>query len=330
MGSMTSSSSTTTPKLPGYVKGLTKDIFQDAKKAYGQGPYYYEGSTVTPMSNQTTSALNGMETVAKSNSNGQGMSNPLQQIMGNGGFSNEQMSTMGGMKDLANSPALNNLINGNGLSQDQNLVADRYRTQMNSPFDVNSNPAYAGVRQQALDTQSDALSARAAAAGRYGGGMDQAILAREQGNLANRMDDAEYRNWQQRSDAAAGNLANIGQTGIGNQMGAINQKSGMLNNLFNAQSSGLNNMGTAYQTAQMPNQTMAQVGAQYEDLYSRQMQDKLRTFDAQNPFNQFQQYASLLQGAPKGQTTTQSMSPLQAGLGAGLGGLGLLGGLGWI
>ncbi len=61
-----------------------------------------------------------------------------------------------------------------------------------------------------------------------------------------------------------------------------------------------------------------------------EFKDKLRKVDAQNPYNHLSQYAALLNGAPKNQVTSQSMSPLQAGLGLGIGGLGLLGGLGWL
>jgi len=363
MPGATSSQSTTQQQYPKFVEGFGKDLFKDGRAAFNQGPYYYKGSTVTPFSKQTEGAFNGMMGTANANSGGNGMSGPLQSIMSNGGFNQGQLDSMAGLKGLSSNSGLSDLINGNGLTQDQNRafgglqntvygnnsalqgtfnsggltsdqrsVADRYRGIMNSSFDINSNPAYQSVRQQALDTQNDALSARAAAAGRYGGGMDQAILAREQGNLANRMDDAEYRNWQQRADASAAGLAGLGQQGVNNQLGinsaqqsglqglasigqmgvdnrnnAIGIKGGLDSSLFNMGQAGLGNMGIAYQTAMQPYQTQRQVGQEHEDLYTRNMQDRLRAFDAKNPFNHLQQYSSLLSGAPM--NTVQTTSP---------------------
>lgn len=328
MGGMTSSQSTTQQQYPKFIEGFGKDVFKDASKAFDKGPHYYKGSTVTPFSQQSTGAMSGMQSLAGANSGNSGMGGNLQQIMNNGGFSDGQTQTMGSMRSLMENPFFSSTINSNGLSGDQNLVADRYRSQMNSPFSLDANPAYQSVRQQALDTQNDALSARAAAAGRYGGGMDQAILAREQGNLANRMDDSEYRNWQQRADAAASGLAGLGQTGFSNRMGAASQQGGLQGQLFNAENAGIQNMSNAYQTAMQPYQTQRAVGQEYEDLYTRQMQDKLRINDAENPFNHLQQYSSLLSGAPMSSTQTTTPSTLQMLLGGGLGTMGLLGGMG--
>lgn len=164
-----------------------------------------------------------------------------------GGFDERQAAAYGGLNSTVNrnNSLLDQTLAGGGLTGDQNLVADRYRSEMSSPFNINANPAYQSVRQQALDAQNDALAQRSAAAGRYGGGMDQAILAREQGNLANRMDDAEYRNWQQRGDAAASGLASLGQTGVGNQLG-INQ----------AQQAGYGNLGSFGQIGQQNQQNI--------------------------------------------------------------------------
>ncbi len=328
MGGMTSSSSTTKQQYPQFVQGFAKDLFKDANKAFNKGPYYYKGSTVTPMSNQTTSALSGMMGVANANAGSNGMGGNLQEIMNNGGFNQGQLDSIASTKAMTQNPFLNSLINGNGLTQDQNSVADFYRTGMNEQFGTDAN--YNRVKQDALDASAQGVNSQAAKMGRFGGGANQNILARAQGSLSAGLDTAELDKYRARTNQAAGNLAGLSQTGVGNQSNALAQKSGMENSLFNMNQAGLGNMATAYETAMMPYQTQAQVGQQYEDLYTRQMQDKLRKFDAKNPYNHLAGYASLLSGAPKNQVTTQSMSPLQAGLGAGIGGLGLLGGLGWL
>jgi len=397
MGGLTQGSTTTKQQWPNFIEGFGKDFFKDAKRAFNKGPYYYKGSTVTPFSDQSLSAFGfekgedgklvqnggGMLGLADANSNGAGMSGPLQQIMNNGGFNASQMDSMASIRDLTNNAGLNQIINdkngmtaaqnkafsglqntvyGNntnlqrtfdqgGLTADQQSAADFYRGGMNEEFGL--DPAYQSVKQQALASQNDALSARAAAAGRYGGGMDQAILAREQGNLSDRMDTAELDKYRARRNAAAGSLAGLSQQGIGNQLGinsaqqaglgsiadmgamgvgqrntAIGTKSGLESTLFNMNASGLDNMGKAYDTALKPFQTERAVGAEMEDLYTRQMQDKLRKFDAQNPFNHLQQYGSLLSGAPTNTVQTSMPSTLQTLLGAGIGGYGLLSGLG--
>jgi hypothetical protein len=137
-------------------------------------------------------------------------------------------------------------------------------------------------------------------------------------------------NAAQQQQALQNGLLNAQQMGVNNQSNAINQLAGLQGQYFNSQNAGLGNMGTAYQTALAPYQTMQGVGSQYEDLYSRQMQDQLRQFDAQNPLNQFASYVQVANGQP--QTTTQTTTPgmLQTVLGGGLGAVGLMGGLGWL
>lgn len=315
---MGESSSTTQQQYPPFVKGFGKDLFKDANKAFNQGPYYYKGSTVTPMSNQTTNALTGMSGLANANMGSNGMGGNLQQIMSNGGFNQGQLDSMASTKAMTQNPFMNSLINGNGLTQDQNSVADFYRTGMNEQFGTDAN--YNRVKQDALDASAQGVNAQAARMGRIGGGANQNILARAQGSLSAGMDTAELDKYRARTNAAAGNLAGLSQTGVGNNSNAIAQKSGLENSLFNMNQAGLGNMANAYQAAMQPYQTQAQVGQQYEDLYTRQMQDKLRKFDAKNPFNHLQQYSSLLSGAPMNSVQTSNPSWINTLLGGALAG----------
>lgn len=380
---MGGSTSTTKQQYPSFVEGFAKDMFKDASKAFNKGPSYYKGSTVTPFSTETTAAQGGMTDLAGANTGANGMGGHLQQIMSNGGFNPDQLGGMAGIKGLIDNKGLNQILNdvngmtqaqnqaysglqnkvyGNnnafqqtfdqgGLTEDQNLVADKYRTGMNEQFGL--DPAYLQVKQNALDSTAQGVTSQAAKAGRYGGGANQNILARAQGDLTANMDTAERDKWLSRTNTAAGNLAGLSQTGLGNQMGinsaqqagyqnignmgnmgvgqrndAINVKSGLESALFNMNQAGLGNMGAAYQTALQPYQTQRAVGQEMEDLYTRQMQDKLRIKDAKNPFNHLQQYASLLSGAPTNSVQTTTPSTLQMLLGGGLGTAGLLGGMG--
>lgn len=370
MGGMTSSSTTTQQQYPKFVEGFGKDFFKDARKAFNKGPTYFKGNTTTPFATQTTDAFGGMTDLANANSGGQGMSGNLQQIMGNGGFNPQQLQAMTGLNDLKNNAGMNQLINdpngmtqaqnqaysglqstvyGNnaqmqdlfnngGLTADQQAVADKYRTGMNEQFGTDAN--YDRVKQNTLDAGAQGVNALAAKMGRFGGGANQNILSRNQMDTAAGMDVAELDKYRARTNAAAGNLAGLSQTGLTNQqninaaqqaglqnignMGAmgvdqrsnaINQKSGIESSLFNMGQAGLSNMGQAYDTAMKPYETQRAVGQQYEDLYTRQMQDKLRKFDAKNPFNHLQQYSSLLSGAPMNTVQTQNPSMMNTLLG---------------
>lgn len=306
MGGMTSSSSTTQQQYPKFVEGFGKDFFKDARKAFNQGPTYFKGNTTTPFSQQSTAAFGGLADLANANSGGQGISGQAQSIIDKGGFNQGQMDAMASIKGLTKNPFMNSLINGNGLTQDQNAVSDFYRTGMNEQFGTDAN--YNRVKQNALDSSAQAVTGQAAMAGRFGGGANQNILARAQGDLAASMDTAELDKYRARTNAAAGNLANLSGTGVSQHGAAVDRKSGLESTLFNMNQTGLGNMQSAYQAAQMPYQTQREVGQQYEDLYTRQMQDKLRKFDAKNPYNHLQQYGALLSGAPMNQVQTSNPS----------------------
>lgn len=320
MPGATSSSSTTQQQYPKFVEDFGKDFFKDANKAFNKGPHYFKGDTTTPMANQTMAGLGyeygpdgkmratggGMMGLANANSGSNGMGGNLQQIMSNGGFNPGQLDSMSSIKELTQNPFMNSLINGNGLTQDQNAVSDFYRTGMNEQFGTDAN--YNRVKQDALDSSAQGVNALAAKMGRFGGGANQNILSRNQGSLAASMDTAELDKYRARTNAAAGNLASLSGTGVSQHGSAVDRKSGLESTLFNMNQTGLDNMGKAYQTAQMPYQTQREVGQQFEDLYTRQMQDKLRKFDAKNPFNHLQQYSSLLSGAPMNTVQTQNPS----------------------
>lgn len=311
------STNTTKPKMPGFVQGFYKDILKDASKYYKKDkPGYYTGSTVTPFSDVTKDAFSGMTGLADANSGTNGMAPHLQSILDNGGFTTDQMNTMRGMRDTINTPWMSDMINGDGLTTDQRSVADFYRGDMNEAFDPNTIPGYSQVRSRTLDAGANAVAGQAAKMGRLGGAANQGILARTQMDTAAGMDTAEYDKWRGRRTAGAGGLAGISQQGVDNRSGATALKSGMQGQLFNAEASGLDRMGQAYQTALQPYQTKRAVGAEYEDLFSREKQDELRKFDAANPMNKFKDYLSLVNGVPTGQTTTTSPSLAQL-LGAG-------------
>lgn len=327
MGGMTSSTSTSTPKMPGYVKDIYKDVYKDVNKFYNKGkmPVFTEPTTAG-LTTQQTGALTGMQNTATANSGGAGMSGYLQDLMSNGGLSADQRASMSSIRDLTNNQFMNSLINGNGLTDDQKGVADFYRTGMNEQFGTDAN--YNRVKQNALDASAQGVTGMAAKMGRFGGGANQNILARAQGDLAASMDTNELDKYRARTVAAAGNLANLSAQGVNQHGGAVDRKAGLESTLFNMGQAGLGNVSSAYDTAMKPYQTQMGVGNILQQQQQNVINDKMRIFDAKNPMNAYQQFLGLASGMPTGQVQTTTPSTLQMLLGGGLGTMGLLGGLG--
>lgn len=239
----------------------------------------YTGSTVIPWSSQTQQGMGLVTKNAAANSGPRGVSQQFQNVINQGGYNDAQQSAVSNTQDVAN-----------------------------STFDINANPAFQQVLQQAQGAARDSVNLSAGGAGRYGSGVHQGNLASEVGDLTARMVGSEYQNWQNRRDSANANLFNMGQQGIGN-------------------------LGAAYQGLSLPAQDLMQVGAMNEDLATRQMNDKLRIFNDKNNagWNQIGRLNAIASGAGQmGGTTTQSQpgqNPFLTALGYGTTGLGLLGGM---
>lgn len=233
-------------------------------------------NTVVPYAQQTTQAMGGLNALGTANTGGQGMSGQLQGIIDSGGYNPDQQSALGGIRDTAN-----------------------------SSFDINSNPAYAQVRQRAMDAASNAAALNASGAGRYGSGTHTNAAATAVGNVAADMDLGEYRNWRGRKDAAQ-----------------LQQ--------FNAGQQGQSNMGNAYQGMQDAYNPLLQVGAMNEDLYGRTLNDQLRIAnESQNSrLANIQAANAIAGGAGNLGTTSQTAqgpnSTFSNIAGAGLGGASLL------
>lgn len=274
-GNKTTQNTTSSP-YPAAGKIYDKTM-GDTLKLYESGSLVKpnEMNTVVPYAQQTTQAMGGLQSLGQANTGGQGLSGQLQGIINSGGYNADQQSALGGIRDTAN-----------------------------SSFDINSNPAYAQVRQRAMDAASNAANLNASGAGRYGSGTHTNAAATAVGNVAADMDLGEYRNWQGRRDAA--------QT-----------------QQFNAGQQGQSNMGNAYQGMQDAYNPLLQVGAMNEDLYGRTLNDQLRIADEKRnaPLANLQAANAIAGGGGNLGTTTQTSqgpnSTFSNIAGAGLGGLSL-------
>ncbi|WP_395774228.1 hypothetical protein [Agrobacterium pusense] len=243
----------------------------------GVGSQVYTGSTVVPWASQTTQAMNNIQNVADQNSGGSGLSGQYQGVINSGGYNKAQQDALNNTRNLAN-----------------------------SQFSVTPE------LQRVLDAQSskvsDAVNLNASAAGRYGSGANQTLLAKNVGDLANQTIYNDYNNFLGRRDAANSNLFNMGQQGF-------------------------NNIGAAYSGMNAPNQDLMNIGAMNEDLATRYKNDELRIFnEAQNkPWEQLGRLNAIATGAGSmGSTTTESKpgaNPFLTAVGYGNTGLGLLSGL---
>lgn len=272
---MTGSSKTTTSSNSAPWKEAQPALKQgigEAQNLYnsGTGAQVYGGSTVIPWNGDTQNGMDVTSRSAYANVDGRGLSGQYQGVINNGGYNAGQLE------------ALNNT-----------------RKVANGAFNINEDPGF----QQVVDQATNSVNSNASAAGRYGSGTNQQLLGSTIGDLGAR----QFQNWQTRKDAANSNLFNMGQTGFGQ-------------------------LGQAYSGMQAPVQDLMKIGGMQEDLATRQMNDKLRVFNEnQNrPWEQLSRLQAISSGAGQlggSQTQTQpGQNPFLSALGYGMTGAGLLGG----
>jgi hypothetical protein len=253
----------------------------DALKQYNNGGLVTPNtmSTVVPFSQQTQQGMSSLGNLATANSNGQGLSGQYQGIINNGGYNADQQSAVNNIKQTAN-----------------------------SSYDMNANPGFANVLQQAQDAATGSVNGLAAGMGRYDSGTHQGVLGKTVGDVTGNLVNNDFQNWLGRKDSA-------------------NQQ------LFNAGQQGQTNLGNAYTGAQAPANTNMQLGAMNEDLYGRTLNDQLRIANERSnaPLANIQALLAAANGAGSYGTQTSTaqgpnntFSNIAGGL---LGGGSLLGGL---
>lgn len=162
--------------------------------------------------------------------------------------------------------------------------------------DFSNDSTFNSTLGAAQEAARGAVDLSASGAGRYGSGTHQATMAKSIGDLTNNA-MLDRQNW------ASGQLQQFGQA-----------------------------MNPAWQTANLGNQALAQIGGNYEQLAANQLQDQNRIFDAyQNKdWEQLARYNAIISGAGQlggksSETVSTPTTPMwQQGLGFGtavLGGL---------
>jgi len=281
MGGQNTTTQTQTNEPYSAAKPLLNTAMGDAKKLYDNGGLVKANtsSTVVPYAQQTTAGMNSIQNTAQQAMAPGGLNSQFGNIIGNGGYNSQQMDAVGNTQQLAN-----------------------------SSYDMNANPGFQDVLNQALDKSTYGVNQNASAMGRYGSGSHQGVMQKEQGDLASRMIGDDYNRWLGRRDGAQQNLFSMGQTGM-------------------------NNLNPAYASMKQPAEDMMGVGSMYEDLMGRTMNDQLRiTNEKQNlPLANIQSLLAIANGAGRyGEATNTSQAPnsLLSNIGGGLlGGASLLKGI---
>lgn len=198
-----------------------------------------------------------------------------------------------------------NILANGGFNQHQQASLDYLNKVGDNPFDLSGNDAYQRYKSRQLDDVADRTNLGASSAGRYGSGAHTGQLVDSLSGASDAMDMQQF-----------------------GRMDALNSQR------FNAGQQGIANMPAAYQMGQMPAQSLMGIGAQREDLVTRQNQANLNRFNEQQnrPWEQLAKANAIYTGAGSmGGTSTQTsqapgQSPLATGIGYGTGLLGLAGG----
>lgn len=257
------------------AKPLLDKGMGDALKQYNAGGLVKPNtmSTVVPYAQQTTAGMNSIQNTAQNAMAPGGLNSQFGGIIGSGGFNAPQMDAVNNTRSLAN-----------------------------SSYDMNANPGFQDVLNQALQKSTYGVNQNAAAMGRYGSGTHQGVMQQEQGDLAARMIGDDYNRFLGRRDAANLNLFSQGQTGM-------------------------NNLNPAYASMKQPANDLMGVGSMYEDLMGRTMNDQLRiTNEKQNlPLANIQALLAAAAGAGNyGTQTGTAQGPNSTLSNIAGGGLGLL------
>lgn len=316
-----STGATTTTNTP--AQGMTQ-LMSGAKGVFDSGNAWQPNTTsqVTPFSTATNKALAGMTGVA--NQSIPAFSQNFNNIAG--------LNKDGGLNDLQDQQVgrLQGMAGGNGFNATQQSAAD-YLNPIASGAARQNNPYLEDLISRGSQDIGNSANLMASAAGRYGSDSHAGALGKQIGDFAGNTRFADYNNQQNRQDSAIQNLFGMGTTGQG-------QKNDAIGSLFNAGTqqrqniaNGTGQLTDAYSARLQPYQTLSQVGAKNEDLYSRTLADKSRIFsDTQNsqtaPINWL---ANLLGAAGGGQTVTNTSQPsggLKGGVGGALAGYDTFGG----
>lgn len=197
------------------------------------------------------------------------------------------------------------IINRGGYNPEMQKAINNLKTRATSKYNPNTS-GFQDVLNATLRDAGGAVDESAAAMGRYGSGTHEGVKERTLGDLSNSARYGDFQNWMNDRNSAVSQLGNMGQAGI-------------------------NNLGLAYEGMQAPIKTKLGIGAQFEDLQRRTIEDRNRALN--DPWSQLNKLLGAA-GAGSGYGTSNSTTlapgpnPLLQTLGGASLGYGLLSGMG--
>lgn len=298
-GSTTTSTNTVNSDPWSGAQPYLKEIMAGAQGAYRANPSFmpFPGSTVVPFSSQTMQSLEGIENQANSgNPLGQAAQTATLGMLNNGGLNLFQQQAGQGFYDLATGAQPNAIA--------QNLGNYTSGANING-----GSPEFL----RALDYQSgktiDDVNRSFSNAGRYGSASHAQAGAEAVGNLRNSAIAQEIARQQGLHLQSNQMLSGEQNQGFQNRMagyGGLGQLGGQGASQL-AQFTGLS--PSVYQQQYSPYSQLANVGAQYEDLATRSLQDAINRYYAtqQAPWQGLSAYNAIVGGMGQlGKTATET------------------------
>jgi hypothetical protein len=355
MGGSRETTSTTNTEPWAKSQPYYGQIFKEGQRLFNEGAGTASApfSTVVPFSQPTMQAMTGIQNLAsQGNPFSASATTAANSLISGGGISPEARQA---------------LQSGFGVATGQNRMAPGgeadYRALMGeassylAPY-ARGDYVTGGSPQfrAALDHQSgqlaDDINRGFSMAGRYGSESHANTVGEQVGNFRNQALSSEIareQGLQQQSAAqllasragALGNIYNLQGTDISNMVNAGQGYASAMNQGAGTALGAIDRTGDIYSQMFAPFQQLGNVGAQYEDLATRQAQDSLSRFNQEQmaPWDLLARYNAIIgQAGELGQSTASTVpgpSRLQTGIGgamqgASIGGIpgAVLGGLG--
>lgn len=291
-----------------------RDVMGGAQGAYnsGKGFDYPNFPTTIPFANQTTQALQGIESRAgQGNPLGDAANSAAMGIFGNNGLLPYQQQAGQGYAGIAG-------------GQQPSAVSDYLTPYARGDYVNGGSPQFLSALDYQSGQTADDVNRQFSNAGRYGSMSHGNELVDRIGQQRNSAMAGEIAREQGQQMQAGGLLSGEQQQGIGNRMAAYGGQAGV-------GGAGASQLGqfaglapSIYEQGFSPYSKMADVGSAYQDQATRQMQENVNRYDTtqQSPWARLAAYNGLIGGMGRlGSTSSTQVpapSPLQGAISGGL------------
>ena len=265
-----------------------QDVFERSHQMMMSGefaPAYYPGQTVAGQSPYTLNAYGIVNGQAGSGDNAYGsMGNALNTT------NNVMQNAITGNQGLTNLNRVGDTNAGNTGLQALNKMTNAV------------NPYSQQLLNQAIGQQTSQLNGNFSQAGRYGSGAHENAVADAATNLTNNF----YADAYDKQMQAANSASQAYNTGVGNNIAAMNDAAGVYNNALQAQNQAALNAKDLYNQRYTDAQWLSDIGANQENYNQAKIDADIDryNYNAQRPLTALSNYNQLIQGTYGGTTTS--------------------------